>query len=140
MKTYSKITALLIVVALLVFGAVSCGGGAESLVNGKTFAFDSCTMDGEDATESITSIYKEQTLTFKDDGVCTQTIVWADEVAEMMGSTDPIEQDGTYEEKDGKVTVTIASDEGDVVMEFTVEGDMLTMTEDGSVMVYKAQA
>lgn len=140
MKTFSKSLALLLALTLITLGLAACSNNdSASKVSGKTFAFESCTMDGEDATETITAMYKEQSFSFKEDGTCVQTIVWTDEFAEMMGSSDPVEQSGSYEESGNTVKLTFTSDDEDVVMEFTIDGDTLTMTEDGSVMVYKLQ-
>ena len=143
MKINSKSLALLFVGAVSAITLTACGGGgtsqADSRVSGNTYSFESCTVDGEDATETITAMYSEQSFAFDDDGICTQTIVWSDEFAEAMGSADPVEQSGTYEEKDDTVTVTLSSDEEETVLEFTVDGETLTMDDDGSVMVYKLQ-
>lgn len=140
MKKHTKSVVLLLTAALVVLSFAACGGEeASSLVGGKTFAFESCTTDGEDVTETITAIYTEQTFAFAKDGTCVQTIVWSDEMAEAMGSSDPVEQSGTYTEDGDTVTVTFASDDGDLDMTFTVDGDTLTMSEDGSEMIYKLQ-
>lgn len=140
MKTYTKSFALLLVATIISICFAACGNNsAASQVSGKTYAFESCTVDGEDATETITAMYSEQSFTFKDDGTCIQTIVWSEAFAETMGSSDPVEQSGTYEEKDNIVKVTFSSDEEDMVLEFTIDGETLTQTEDGSVVVYKLQ-
>ena len=136
MKTYAKSFSLLLVAALLMLCFTACGNQKAASVSGNTYAFESCTIDGEDATETLTAMYIEQSISFKDDGTCVQTIVWSEAMAEMLG-TDPVEVNGTYTEGENTVTATFTSDEGDVVMEFTVDGDTLTFTEDGSVMVYK---
>ena len=111
---------------------------AETSLAGSTYAFASYIVDDEDLTESMTALYASQTLSFEEDGVCIQTIVWADDYVDLFGS-DPIEMEGTYEEGDGTVTVTFESDEGDTVMEFTVEDGALVMEEDGSVTTYELQ-
>lgn len=140
MKTHIKSFALLIVAAIITVCFAACGkSSAASQVSGKTYAFESCTVDGEDATETITAMYSKQSFSFKDDGTCIQTIVWSDSFAEMMGSSDPIEQSGTYEEKDNTVKVTFSSNEESTVLEFKIDGETLTVTEDGNVMIYKLQ-
>lgn len=141
MKNHTKSIVLLLTAALVLFSFAACGGKdeASSSVSGKTFAFESCTTDGEDMTETITAIYTEQTFAFKEDGTCVQTVIWSDEMADAMGSSDPVEQSGTYTEDGDTVTVTFASDDGDLDMTFTVDGDTLTMSEDGSEMIYKLQ-
>lgn len=110
---------------------------AESKISGKTYVFESCTLDGQDATETIRAMYSEQSFSFKDDGVCIQTIVWAGELAESMGS-DSVEQTGTYEEGKDTVKVTFEMEgEATTVLEFTIEDDMIKVVEEGSTMVYK---
>ena len=140
MKTYAKSLMLLLLAMVLVLSFTACGKKKDdSGISGKTYAFESCTIDGEDMTADIAAMYTEQTFAFKEDGVCVQTIVWADEVAELMGSSDPVVQEGTYKEKGDKVTVTFSSDEEDLTMEFTLDGDKLVIKEEGSEMVYKLQ-
>ncbi len=142
MKRKSKVLALCMVLCLMVFGLVGCGNtdtdtSSESQVSGKTFVFDTYTEDGEDATTSITDMFKEQAITFNADGTCVQSIMWADALADMFG-TDPVEQAGTYTEDGATVTVTLPSDEeDDVVMTFTVNGSTMSTTEDGCVTNYK---
>lgn len=138
MKNYAKSFSLLLVVALLTLCFAACGNNSSS-VSGNTYVFESCTMDGEDITEMLTAMYSEQSFSFKADGSCVQTMVWAEDMAEALG-TDSAEVSGTYTESGNTVTVTFASDEGDVVMEFTVDGDTLTMNDEGSVMVYKLKS
>lgn len=121
--------------ALLVASVTACGAGA-SKVSGKTYAFDSYTQDGEDMTADFASMYKEQTLAFTDDGVCVQTIEWADEAATMLGISEPMEVSGTYTESGDTLSVVFPDEEGDTVMEFVIGEDTLTMTEDGAVTVY----
>lgn len=151
MKRRKKNIARLLLTIGLIFCLTGCGGsgdgkgsenstGADSLVSGKTYSFESYTVDGENSTESMTAMYKEQTLTFEEDGTCVQTIIWADEMAEELGMTEPVEQNGTYTESGSTVTATFASDEEDLVMEFTAEDDTLTMDEDGYVTVYRVTA
>lgn len=140
MKTHIKSIALLLVTVIITVCFAACGNGSTaSQVSGKTYNFESCTIDGEDATETITAMYSKQSFSFKDDGTCVQTIVWSDTFAETMGSSDPVEQSGTYEEKDNTVKVTFSFDEESTVLEFKIDGETLTVTEDGSVMVYKLQ-
>lgn len=139
MKTAMKTIALVLAVALLSVSFVACSDTASTSVKGNTYDFASYVVDGEDVTETMTMMFSKQSLTFKEDGVCVQTLAWADAYAELMGSSDPIEQNGTWEEKDGTVTATFASDEGDTVFVFTVDGETLTMTEDGSVTTYNLQ-
>lgn len=139
MKTYAKSIAILLLAALLTLCFVACGKNDAPSVNGNTYTFVSCTVDGEDATETVKALYSEQSFSFKKDGTCVQTLVWAGEMAELLG-TDPVEVNGTYTEKDKVVTATFSSDEGDVVMTFTLDGDTLTMNDEGSVMVYKVKA
>ena len=143
MKNYAKSYSLMLVLVLLTMCFAACGKDedqkASSLVGGKTYAFESCTVDGEDVTETFTAMYSEQSFSFKDDGTCVQTIIWAEEMAEALG-TDPVKISGTYTEKEKTITATFVSDEGDVVMEFTVDGDTLTMNDEGSIMVYKLKS
>lgn len=141
MKKCAKILSVLLMASVLVLGLAACGEQGKtssgSKVNGKTYVLDSYTVDGEDAMETISAMYKEQSFAFKDGGVCVQTIVWADAMAEIMGS-DPVEQTGTYEEKENTVTVTFKMEgEEDTVMEFTIDSDMIKLIEDESIMVYK---
>lgn len=147
MKKITKITSLCLAMAVLMFALAACGSSSsdsdtsasESALAGKTYAFTSYTADGEDQTDVMTSMYSAMTITFEEDGVCVQTITWSDEYAELLGIEEPVEQEGTYEETDDSVTVTFASDEGDTVMEFVIDGDTLTMDEDGYVTVYTVQ-
>ena len=145
MKKIIKASALCLISAMIISALAACGSSSsgsdssDSALEGKTYAFTGYTVDGEDQTEVMTEMYSEMTLTFEADGVCIQTITWSDEYAELLGITDPVEQEGTYEESLDSVTVTFESDEGDTVMEFTVDGDTLTMDEDGCVTTYTAQ-
>ena len=144
MKKISKALAFCLVSALALMALAACGSSSgssssESALEGKTYAFTSYTADDEDQSEVITEMYSEMTLTFEADGVCIQTITWSEEYAELLGITDPVEQEGTYEESSDSVTVTFESDEGDTVMEFTIDGDTLSMDEDGCVTTYTAQ-
>ena len=153
MKNFKRVLVVCVAAMALVSVLAGCSGGdtedAEGSASadavettaslaGNTYALASYIVDDEDVTESMTALYASQTLTFEEDGVCVQTIVWADEYVDLFGS-DPVEMEGTYEEGDGTVTVTFASDEGDAVMEFTVEEGALVMEEDGSVTTYKLQ-
>ena len=114
--------------------------GEESKVNGKTYVFDSCTEGGKDATETIKAMYSEQSFEFKDGGVCVQTIVWADAMAETMG-TDPVVQEGTYEENGDTVKVTFKVEgESDTAMEFTIDSDTIKLIESETTMLYKVKA
>lgn len=138
MKKKEKILSVLLMATMLVFTLAACGnnGGSESKVNGNTYIFDSYTLNGEDATEIMKSMYSEQSFSFKDDGVCVQTIIWADEMAEAMG-TDPVEQTGTYEESGDTVKVAFKVDgESDTEMEFAIDADTLKLVEEGSTIVY----
>lgn len=140
MKKFSRILAVLVMATMLVLTITTCGNKNESKVNGKTYAFESYTLNGEDATETITAMYSEQTCTFKDGGACEQKMVWTGEMAELMG-TDPVIQNGTYEENGDKVTVTFKmEDEDDTVMEFTVDSDTIKLIEEESTTVYKLKA
>lgn len=140
MKKFSRILAVLVMVTMLVLTITACGSKNESKVNGKTYAFESYTLDGEDATATIAAMYSEQSFTFKDGGACEQKIVWSGEMAELMGS-DPVIQNGTYEENGDKVTVTFKMEgEDDTVMEFTVDSDTIKLVEEGSTTVYKLEA
>ena len=145
MKKIIKASALCLISAMIISALAACGSSSsgsdssDSALEGKTYAFTGYTVDGEDQTEVMTEMYSEMTLTFESDGVCIQTITWSEEYAELLGITDPVEQEGTYEELSDSVTVTFESDEGDTVMEFTVDGDTLTMDEDGYVTTYTAQ-
>ena len=149
MKKTVKTLSVLLMAVMLVLNLSACGDNAESgnkvssesesKVNGKTYVFESLTADGKDATETIKAMYSEQSFEFKDDGVCVQTIVWADAMAETMG-TDPVVQNGTYEENGDKLKVTFKMDgESDTVMEFTIDSDTIKLDEEGSVMLYKAK-
>ncbi len=158
MRKYVKALTVLFTSAVLAGALGACGNGssasvsgqngtsennvteaAESGLEGKTYTFESYTVDGEDATASITGMYKEQTFSFEAEGVCVQTIVWADSLAETMG-TEPVVQNGTYEENGDKVTVTFEVEgEDSTVMEFTVDGDTLQLIEEGSTTVYKVK-
>lgn len=138
MKKSVKILSVMLMVTMFVFTLAACGnnGGSESKVNGNTYVFDSYTLNGEDATETLKAMYSEQSFSFKDDGSCVQTIVWADELAETMG-TDPMELMGTYEESGDTVKVTFKVDgERDTEMEFTIDADTLKLIEEGSTTVY----
>lgn len=141
MKKHVKVLSVLLMATMIVFALAACGGkSGESKVNGKTYAFESCTEDGQDATETIKAMYSEQTFEFKDDGVCVQTLVWAGEMAELMG-TDPVVQNGTYEENGDTVKVTFKVDgEEDLVMEFTADSDTLKLAEEGTEMIYKVKS
>ena len=134
---------MIAVMAALALCACGSGSGGSSdssgSLSGSTYVFSGYTVDGEDQTELMTEMYSEMTLTFEDDGVCIQTITWSEEYAELLGITDPVEQEGTYEKDGDSVTVTFESDEGDTVMEFTVDGDTLSMDEDGYVTTYTLQ-
>ena len=154
MKNFKRVLVVCVAAMALVSVLAGCSGGdteetdgsastdavetAATSVAGGTYAFSSYIVDGEDLTDSMTALYASQTLTFEEDGVCIQTIVWADEYVDLFGS-DPVEMEGTYEEGDGTVTVTFESDEGDTVMAFTVEDGALVMEEDGSVTTYELQ-
>ena len=143
MKKLSKALSLCLVSAFALTALAACGSSSgsssESALEGTTYAFTSYTVDDEDQTELMTEMYSEMSLTFEADGVCVQTITWSEEYAELLGITDPVEQEGTYEEDGDSVTVTFASDEGDTVMELTIDGDTLSMDEDGCVTTYTAQ-
>ena len=145
MKKITKALALCLISAMVISALAACGssssdsGSSGSMLEGNTYAFTSYTVDDEDQTEVMTEMYSEMTLTFEADGVCIQTITWSEEYAELLGITDPVEQEGTYEEDGDGVTVTFASDEGDTVMEFTIDDDTLTMDEDGYVTTYTLQ-
>ncbi len=166
MKKYMKFTAVMLIAILTIVSLVACSAGNSdekdsgtngttigtpndsstsdnaSLVAGKTFVFESCTMDGEDTTEMILSMYKEQTIEFKDGGVCVQTIVFSDEFAENSEANEPSILNGTYEESDGKITAKFpatSEEEEDLINEFTVNADTLTQEQDGIVMVYKVK-
>ena len=137
MKKWTKSLASGVLALSLLFGAGACSSEEETSVAGSTYTFASYTIDEEDYTETMTSMYSEWTLTFEEDGVCSQSITWADAYAEIMGS-DPVVVEGTYEESDGTVTVTFASDEDeDTVMTFTAEDDTLIMDEDGTVTTFE---
>ena len=153
MKNFKRVLVVCVAAMALASVLAGCSGGDTEDVEGSastdavettaslagnTYALASYIVDDEDLTESMTALYASQTLTFEEDGVCIQTIVWADEYIDLFGS-DPVEMEGTYEEGDGTVTVTFASDEGDTVMEFTVEDGALVMEEDGSVTTYELQ-
>lgn len=141
MKRRVKFLAGALTLAMFAFGLAACGNSSSgtSMVSGKTYAFESYTVDGTDATDTITAMYKEQTITFAEDGTCTQSTTWSDAFAEQIGSSDPVEQSGTYTEKGSNVTVTLTAEDEEFVMEFEADGDSLTMTEDGCVTVYKAK-
>ena len=143
MKKLSKALAFCLVSAFALMALAACGSSSgsssESALEGKTYAFTSYSVDGEDQSEVMTEMYSEMTLAFESGGVCIQTITWSEEYAELLGITDPVEQEGTYEEDGDSVTVTFESDEGDTVMEFTIDGDTLSMDEDGCVTTYTAQ-
>ena len=81
-------------------------------------------------------MFSVYSLSFEEGGTCIQTTQWSEAYAEMMGTSDPIEMEGTYEESGSTVTVTLPSDEGDTVMELVIDGDDLTFTEEGTVTVY----
>lgn len=138
MKKSVKNLSVLLIVTVLALTLAACGnnGGSKSKVNGNTYVFDSYTLNGEDATETIKAMYSEQSFSFKDDGVCVQTIVWADELAETMGA-DPVEMTGAYEESGDTVKVTFKMDgESDTEMEFTIDADTIKLVEEGSTTVY----
>ena len=145
MKKLTKTLAVSLIAVMAALALCACGSGSggssdsSGSLSGSTYVFSGYTVDGEDQTELMTEMYSEMTLTFEDDGVCIQTITWSEEYAELLGITDPVEQEGTYEEDGDSVTVTFESDEGDTVMEFTVDGDTLTMDEDGYVTTYTLQ-
>ena len=143
MKKISKALAFCLVSVFALMALAACGSSSgsssESALEGKTYAFTSYTVDGEDQSEVMTEMYSEMTLAFEEGGVCTQTITWSEEYAQLLGITDPVEQEGTYEESSDSVTVTFESDEGDTVMELTIDGDTLSMDEDGCVTTYTAQ-
>lgn len=133
MKKYTK---LIVLTLILLLTACSLN---TSLVEGKTYIFDSCTMYGEDATEEINSIYEEQKIEFQADGVCVQTVTGKGE--------SPVVKTGTYKEEGNKVTASfplqddddIVADDENIILEFTLDGDTLTHDSDGIVTVYKAQ-
>lgn len=145
MKKLTKALSVSVIAVMAALALCACGGssgsssGDSDSLSGSTYAFSSYTVDGEDQTELMTEMYSEMTLAFEDDGVCIQTITWSEEYAELLGVTDPVEQEGTYEEDGDSVTVTFESDEGDTVMEFVIEDDTLTMDEDGYVTTYTLQ-
>ena len=145
MKKTAKILSLCLAAAMLMCSLAACGssssdtGSAESTLEGNTYVFTSYTVDGEDQSEVMTAMYAEMSLTFEADGVCVQSITWSEEYAELLGISDPVEQEGTYEESGETVTVTFESDEGDTVMELTVDGDTLSMDEDGCITTYTLQ-
>ena len=142
MKKIARTLTALGMILVLLLTLTACGSAKKetataSNVNGKTYAFESYTLDGEDATESITGTYASQTFAFKD-GTCEQTIVWAEALASVMG-TDPVVVSGTYVEDGNTVTVTFKVDgEEDTVMAFTIDGDTLQLAEEGSTTVYRA--
>ncbi len=135
MKKFMKSFMVLGMVLALLLTFTACG--SKSNVSGKTYVFESYTLNGVDATETLTAVYASQKFEFKADGVCEQTIVWAEDLAALMG-TDPVVVSGTYAEEGNTVTVTIpVEDEEDTVMTFTVDGDTLQMVEEGSTTVYR---
>ena len=141
MKNLSKALTICVLFCIVMFTLAACGSSSdsESTLEGNTYVFTSYTVDDEDQTETITAMYSAMSLTFGSDGVCTQSITWSDEYAEALGITEAVEQEGTYEEDSDSVTVTFASDEGDTVMEFTIDGDAISMEEDGCITTYTAQ-
>ena len=159
MKKTLKTLSVLLMAAVLVLNLSACGDNAaesgnkvnsesegkassesESKVSGKTYVFDSCTEGDKDATESVKAMYSEQSFEFKDGGVCVQTIVWADAMAETMG-TDPVVQEGTYEENGDTVKVTFKVEgESDTAMEFTIDSDTIKLIENETTTLYKVKA
>ncbi len=145
MKKFVKSFLVLGMVLAFLLTLTACGSDkkettAASNVSGKTYAFESYTLDGEDATESLTAVYASQKFEFKADGVCEQTIVWAEEMAALMGA-DPVVVSGTYTEDGNNVTATFPVEgEEDTVMAFTVDGDTLQLVEEGSTTVYRVSS
>lgn len=149
MKKLSKLLSLLIMSAMLVLCFTACGnsgGGAtenkatESKVKGQTYELESYTVNGKDSLETLNAMYSEWSLSFKDDGACSKTIVWAGDAAQVMG-TDPVVQTGTYEENGDTVKVTFKVEgEDDTVMEFKIESDTIKLVEDSNITVFKSKA
>lgn len=146
MKKFTKLIAVLMIMALATVAFAGCNnesgnnggetGENKSVVEGKVFVFESCTMDGEDATEMVMSMYKEQSIEFKADGVCVQSVTWSDDFAEDPENNVPVVTTGTYTEDGNTITAAFTVDGEEMVSVFTCADDKLTQDKDGVVMVY----
>lgn len=123
-KNVSKIVAVCLT-ALLMLSLVACGGKDYA----GTYNFVSMNMGGQEITaEMMTAIMPDSKiqLVLKDDGSFTMDAV-------MDPSAEADSEEGTWEEKDGNLILTV---DGQSVTA-TVKDGTITMSEDGVSMSFK---
>ena len=111
-----KLVALALVIVMVV-AMVACGGGGKDPAVG-TWKLTGMFMDGQDYSAYLGLLGMEMTLTLNEDGTGTM---------DAMGESINI----TW--SDGKIT-----NEGESIP-FSVDGDKLTMEEDGTQLVFTRQ-
>lgn len=140
----------LLLAALVVLSMAACGSNndngknndePETTVNpmaaiSGTYVMDTFTENGEAVAEEMMQLYTGSKYILKDDGTCVYCMT-------MFGTE--IETNGTFTLKDNTLTITLGGgDEDDVVMDFVVDGDTITFTEEvgdvTTVQTYKKEA
>lgn len=124
MKNKMKSLVMMLLAACLVVSLAACGNGGkkdETQVSGKSYVFESMSVDGEAMGEDMTAFMAGSTYAFKNDGTCTYSVTFMEMTTEVPGT---YTQDGTA------VTVTLDyGEEGTVEMKFTASADAITFSE-----------
>lgn len=131
-KWMGKILVLMLVLAC-VMGLTACGGKSKAVgkYDLESMETEGMTINVQDMldtlSESGVEMNVEIVLDLKEDGTFTLDMAALDESQSDQG---------TWEEKDG--IVTLSAEDGEPI-DATLEGDTLTLEEDGEKMVFKKQ-
>lgn len=133
-KSFKAKAATLMMALVLVFSFAGCGGGKSKAIGSyelETIEAEGMTINMEDllslaAGAGVEGVDEDTALTLeiKEDGKF---------VLDMTAFDASMSEEGTWEEKDGKLTLTA----DDVPVEASLDGDTITIEEDGSKMVFK---
>lgn len=131
MKKVTKILSILFMVAFVTVTFAACSGNGS--VAGRTFELDKDATDisGVEGGELVLAMFKEFSITFNKDNTCKMKVT-----ASLLGESQTEEQDGTYEQEDNKVKITVKNNSSDQTTEFTVEGGKLIMEQQGVKLVF----
>ena len=133
-KSFKAKVATFMMVLVLALSFAGCGGGKSKAIGSyklETIEAEGMTINMEDllslaAGAGVEGVDEDTALTLeiKEDGKF---------VLDMTAFDESMSEEGTWEEKDGKLTLT--ADE--VPVEASLDGDTITIEEYGSKMVFK---